>query len=200
MSVPEVPVMCPGGTVAILGGGPSLTQADVDYCRSRADAVIAINTSYLLAKWAPCLYAADHKWWDWHRGAPDFPGLKYALQKEASKWPGVQILQNTGKTGLEVQPTGLRTGNNGGYQAINLAVHFGAKRIILLGYDMQSTGGKRHWFGDHPKKSDGNYETFLQAFPALIEPLKQIGVSVINCTRVTKLQCFPCQPLEEALP
>ncbi|MGA4815964.1 hypothetical protein ACPA9J_15885 [Pseudomonas aeruginosa] len=32
-----------------------------------------------------------------------------------------------------------------------MAIARGAKRIILLGYDMQKTNGQSHWHGDHPK-------------------------------------------------
>jgi hypothetical protein len=146
----DVPQLCPGGTVVCLAGGPSLTQADVDYCRGKAT-VIAINDAYRLAPWADVLYACDKRWWDWHKGVGSFKGLKYALQRPALKWPGVQILQNTGPHGLELKRNAVRNGKNSGYQAMNVAVHLGAKRIVLLGYDMHiPQGGPSHWFGEHP--------------------------------------------------
>lgn len=200
-----------------LGGGPSLTLDDVNYCRERADAVICINNSYQLAPWATALYAADSKWWRWHREhatRPDelvdpitkrsysFGGLRYSLQRDAAAHPGVQVLQNTGAEGLEHFPTGLRTGNNGGYQAINLAVHFGVKRILLLGYDMQrGPRGEGHWHGNHPKqKAKHSFLSFIAAFPSLLTPLSQLGIEVINCSPRTSLQCFPQMALQKALP
>lgn len=192
----------PESTIAILGGGPSLTAADVARCQAAHVRVIAINDAHRLAPWADVLYAADAKWWHYHQGVPSFTGLKYSLQPDAARWPGVQILENTGEEGLEARPSGLRAGRNSGYQSMNLAVHFGARRILLLGYDMQRLPGQRsHWFGDHPERlrCDSPYDTFLRRFETIVEPLQRLGITVINCTRTTALTCFPRLPLNEAL-
>lgn len=194
--LPRVSRLWPGGTVACLGGGPSLIQADVDYLRGRVDGVIAVNDAYRLAPWADVLYGCDGKWWYWHKGVPSFPGLKFSVDPATRQYPGMTVLRKTGDVGLELEPTGLKTGRNSGYQAINLAVHLGATRVVLLGYDMQ--GG--HWFGNHPDNSKPPFAVCLQRFATLVEPLKQAGVTVLNCTRKTALTCFPCVPLEEALP
>ena len=193
----RVPKLWPGATVAILGGGPSLTIADVEAVRGRAR-VIAINNSYTLALFADVLYGCDAKWWDWHRGAPTFPGLKYTI--EPTKWPDVQVLKNTGPLGLELAPTGLRTGFNSGYQSINLAVHLGAARILLLGYDLSDgPDGRCHWHPPHPDRMASPYHAMLTAFPSLVQPLADLGVSVVNCSRRTILDAFPKGTLDEEL-
>lgn len=200
-----VPRICPGGTVACLASGPSLTPQDVDAVRS-VDAVIAINTTYQMAPWATALYAADHGWWQKHRGAPDFPGLKYSLSPAAATW-GVRILRNTGPNGLERNPDGLRMGLNSGYQALGLAVHFGASRILLLGYDMQlGPKGESHWHGHHlnanrqPIRLERRtLQRYADAFKSIVQPLRDAGVEVLNCTRRTALTCFQRVPLEDAL-
>ena len=146
----RVPALCPGGTVVCVGGGPSLTADDVDYCQGKAT-VIAVNDAWRLAPWADALIAADAAWWQRYQGVPDFTGLKIGLQPTAAKWPGVQILRLSGDAGIERDPTRVRTGRNTGAAAINLAVHFGATRILLLGSDMQATtDATSHWFGAHP--------------------------------------------------
>jgi hypothetical protein len=196
-----VPKLCPGGTVVCFAGGPSLTREDVEYCRTRVDGAVAVNTAYQLAEWATALYAADWIWWQWHRGAPTFPGLKYTLTRQSTRWPGVQLLKKTGDEGLELKPDGLRTGRNGGYQAINLAVHLGAKRIILLGYDMQKgPKGESHWHGDHPRHTESPYGIFVRKFDTIVKPLAAAGVSVVNCSRHSALKCFPKADLAEVLP
>lgn len=190
-----VPRLWPGSTVVCLGSGPSLTQADVNLVRGKAR-VIAVNDTYTLAPWADVLYACDAKWWGWKRGAPTFTGLKYTLQAPAAaRWPGVQVLRNAGKDGLELRPDGVRAGQNSGYQAINLAVHLGAARILLLGYDMQGN----HFFGSHPDQSKPPFSICLARFATLVGPLKAQGIQILNCTRKTALRCFPCVPLEQAL-
>jgi hypothetical protein len=182
-----------------VASGPSLTPADVDYCRGKVDLAIAINTSYQMVPWATALYAADAHWWGWHKGAKDFGGLRYSLSPDAAKY-GVSILRNTGQGGLEMSPDGLKTGRNSGYQAVNLAVHFGAKRIILLGYDLQPSKQREHWHPDHPHSRPSPYSAFRDAFKLLVGPLASLGVEVVNCTPATALTCFPRRPLREALP
>lgn len=194
--LPTVPRLCPGGTVVCLGTGPSLTQADVDAVRGKAT-VIAVNDAFRLAPWAEVLYACDAKWfyWNWLKGARDFAGLKFALDVAAKKYFGVTVLKKTGETGLELDPSGLRAGRNSGFQAIGLAVHLGAARILLLGYDMHGD----HFFGQHPDSSKPPFVICLQRFATLVEPLKAAGVEIINCTPNSALTCFPMQPLREAL-
>lgn len=199
----SVPNAWPGETVVILATGPSLTEADVNYVRGKAR-VIAVNDAYTLAPWADCLYATDAKWWNWHHGVPTFTNQKWSL--EHSQWnrtralyPSVQRLRNTGAYGIEHEPTGLRNGRNSGYASINLAVHYGAARILLLGYDMQPSKGRTHFFGDHPQKSPSPYPQFRAAFEHLVKPLAKLQIEIINCTRRTVLTCFPTGHLEDVL-
>lgn len=195
----RVPAVCPGGTVLCIASGPSLTQADVDFCRGKIDAAVAVNTSYQACSWATALYAADSDWWAWHKGVKDFAGERYSVSREAERW-GVSILRNTGVDGLEQSPDGLRTGRNSGYQAINLAVHYGAKRIVLLGYDMRTGAkGKRHWHADHPRERQSPFDRFLVSFATLVKPLAELGIEVINCTRDTALTCFERRAIEAVL-
>lgn len=194
----SVPKLWPGETVVVFGGGPSLTREDVDYCRGKARA-IAIKEAWQLAPWADAMYGCDAKFWRYYGGVPSFDGLKFALEPQ-QKWPGVQVLRNLGAEGLSLDPTGLTHGNNSGYQAIGLAVHLGAARIVLLGFDMwQDEHGQQNWFGKHPNHVDSPYAVFLHRFTTIVEPLKAAGVEVINCSRRTMLKAFPRQPLEEVL-
>jgi hypothetical protein len=187
----------PGETVAILGCGPSLTPVDVEHVRGKAR-VIAINAAIGLAPWADSLYCADARYWAHVKGAPAFQGLKYSLEAASAKWPGVQVLRNCGTQGLELDPTGLKSGGNSGYQAINLAVHLGAARVLLLGYDMGPHRGRDHFTPDYPW-APPNYRLFLRHFPSIVQPLKEAGVEVVNCTRGSALKCFPYQSLADAL-
>jgi hypothetical protein len=196
-----VPRLFPNGTIVCMASGPSLTQEDADYCRGKADGVIVVNTTYQRAPWADALVAADVRWWQWHKGAKDFKGLKYATSKHVN-WAGVQILRNTGANGIELDPTGLRHGINSGYRAINLAVHFGAARIILLGYDMKRGDGPKrleHWHGDHPVPSRSQYPSFIKHFRTLVAPLRDLGIEVLNCTPGSALDCFPMADLRDVL-
>lgn len=196
---PTVPRLWPGATVVCLGTGPSLTPDDVLYVQGKAR-VIAVNDAVRLAPWADVLYACDFKWWHWHAGMPTFGGMRFALTPHAARYPGVTVLKNTGETGLEREPHGLKTGKNSGYQAINLAMHLGASRVVLLGYDMTPKGRNGgHFFGAHPDQSLPPFGLCLQHFKTLAPLLAEAGVEVINCSRQTALTAFPQQPLEAVL-
>jgi len=193
-----VPRLWPSSTMIILAGGPSLTTADVEACRGRR--VIAIKDAIRLAPWASVLYACDRKWWLAHPDTTHSQALKFGLESVPGR-PDVTVLRQTGPTGLEPDPTGLRTGKNSGFQAINLAVHLGASRIVLLGYDLQPDAkGKHHWFGAHPyTKTPPPYRDLLPLFPTLIEPVRALGVTILNASRVSALTCFERIALHDVL-
>lgn len=198
------PRLWPGETVVCLGGGPSLTREQVEYCRERAR-VIAINDAYLLAPWADLLYFCDRRWFEWHADRPElkaFKGIKVTLDEHVLKnHPEIRGVKNTGRHGLETECPGVRTGRNSGYQVINLAVHLGVKRIVLLGYDMRVVEGRTHWHAGHPVPQRENiYEaSMLPCFETLVAPLRAAGVAVLNATPESALTVFPMLPLEEAL-
>ncbi len=95
----------------------------------------------------------------------------------------------------------IHWGANSGYQAINLAYLWGARRIILLGYDCKQIEGKAHWFGQHPQGLNRHQplETWRRNFPQLAADLAAEGVEVLNCSPDSALECFRKVPLEAAL-
>lgn len=191
-----VPRLWPGATIAILANGPSLTRADVDAVAGLR--TIAIKDAIRLKPDADVLYACDAKWWKHYEKTLTFAGPRYALDPKAAPW--ATVLKNTGEVGLELNPSGLRTGKNSGFQAVNLAVHLGAARILLLGYDMRPVSGKHYWFGTHPYHTVENpYLHFRELFRTIVAPLKAAGVEVVNVTPGSALDAFPRVPLAQAL-
>ncbi len=193
----SVPALWPGETVAILATGPSLCVQDIDACRAKSVRLLAIKDAIRLAPDADALYACDGHWWKHYGPTLKYDGPKYSLDQIAAPW--ATVLKNTGEMGLEREPTGLKTGRGSGYQAINLAVHLGATRIVLLGYDMQATKDRDHFHGAHPWKAIPPYATFLPMFRFLVKPLEALGITVVNASRVSALNDFPKMRLEQAL-
>jgi hypothetical protein len=191
----------PGATVAILGTGPSLCGSDVALVRGRAR-VIAINDAMDLAPWAEILYSSDQMWWSRPKGAT-FTGAKFGIAPRKNRdhrfplHPDVHVLRNTGPFGLETDPSGLRHGHNSGFAAINLAVHLGAARILLLGYNMGPVDRRLHFNG--ARGNGANFGRFARAYDTIVAPLKALGVSVLNCTPRSHLRCFPTADLRDAL-
>jgi hypothetical protein len=88
---------------------------------------------------------------------------------------------------------------NSGAGAIVTAIRNGSRRIILLGYDCQKTGGKAHWHEDHPTGL-GNAESigkWPRTFDRVAEQFP--AVEIINSSRETALTRFPREDIEGAL-
>jgi hypothetical protein len=196
----KVPQLFPGATIVCVGSGPSLLKADVEYAHEKGAKIIAVNDAYLYAPFAVALMASDGAWWIHKK--PEFAGLRYSLDPSAARIDGVQVLKNTGTDGIELDPAGLKTGRNSGAAAVNLAVHFGAKRILLLGYDMDADKHRSHFFGSHkfPLRDGSPFQLFRETFKHQVGPLAQLGIEIVNCSRRTALKCFPCRPLAQELP
>jgi hypothetical protein len=215
-------------TVVCIGGGPSVTEAAlkaIEAARARdAVRVIAVNDMYLVAPWADVLYFADARWWDWHTaGIPkEWPWKKFSAEQQKESFdafagqkvsifgtgmqvkdPNVYMLkQAEGRTGLSTYPRELVTGGNSGYQAVNIATLAGAKRVLLVGYDMRFHGYKSHSHNGHPIKSASRTysEEYVSKFATMNGCLPRLGVEVVNCTPGSALgKIFPQADLQCAL-
>ncbi len=153
---------------------------------------------------ADVLYACDPHWWE-HHHQKIIEGTSAELWTQDAaaerKW-GLNRIEGVWLEGLGRDR--LHFGGNSGYQAVNLAFLFGAARIILLGFDMQRTDGKVHFFGIHPyhrSLSDGPTDSLLadwaKKFERLALDLAEEGVEVINASRATALTCFERKELEQ---
>jgi hypothetical protein len=181
--------MWPGATVAILASGPSMSQATADEVRQAGLPAIAINTTHRLAPWADMLYAADAEWWA-HADNADarrFAGLRVTAGTGA---PGVLRLRNTGAEGFDPDPGAVRTGSNSTYQALHIAMHAGATRVLLLGVDMHGD----HWHGKHPaglrNTPPEHFALFIRRFASIRPAAERMGCDIVNCTPGSALQAF----------
>lgn len=199
-------IQWPGATVVILASGPSLTVEQCEAVRDWREGneerrVIAVNTTFRRAPWADVLYACDAPWWRLHIDAVryGFAGVLWTQDKEATREFGVNYVESANLPGLGKRTGVIHQGANGGYQAVNLAYQSGAKKIILLGFDMQGT----HWHGPYtnglPNTAAHLFSSWIKSFERLAADLAQAGVAVVNCSPGSALKSFPMGELEEAL-
>lgn len=162
-----------------------------------------INTTFRLAPWADVLYACDEKWWDCYAAevAATTAAERWTVDVAGAAKHALNWIEGVVGQGLCKRVGRLFLGGNSGYQAVGLAYQWGAARIVLLGYDMQQTGGRAHWHKDHPGRlgNIGMYEAWVGRFVELARDLLAESIQVINATRVTALSCFRQQPIDEAL-
>lgn len=150
------------------------------------------------------LYACDLAWWRRYSGAPGFPGLKLGADPAVDRKPwGVRSIrvQQTVDRILTDRPGVIGWGGNSGFHALNLAVQFGARRIVLVGYDMQVEAGL-HWHGAHEgmnNPSEQSTARWRRIIDAAAPDLALLGVEVINASAASALTAYPKTPLMEAL-
>lgn len=186
-----VPRLWPGRTVAVIATGQSLTREQVEQVRDLP--CVVVNDAWRLAPWAGVLYAADARWWRANPEALAFAGTKVCAQPNRPQ--GVEYMRHSGVGGFDPDPLYVRTGGNSGYQAVHVAIHTGAARILLLGFDMHGT----HFFGPHRKglknTPPSDHAKWAKRFPGLIGH----GAEIVNCTPGSAIECFPRMSITEAL-
>lgn len=192
--------------VAIVASGPSARKANLNLLKGKF-AVIAIKKSVELAPWADVVYGCDHHWWRDVRGLMNFKGLKLAYDRSVNgaeygirKVEIPDILCDKllfGCTGT------VGAAGNSGFQALNLAAQFGAKRIALIGFDMHDRGGE-HWYGRNnwnfaSNPTEHNYRRWRAAFEGAAGDLATLGVEVVNLSAVSDLKGFKRMSIDELL-
>lgn len=182
-------------TVVVLAPGPSLSSEQTHLVQQSGLPVVAVNDAFRLAPWADVLYAADAAWWQVHaQEALKFEGLKMTADFHVA-FRQVARLKQTGVYGFDPTPGCVRTGSNSGYQAVHVAMQAGAKRVLLVGFDMHGS----HFFGKHPAPLRNSHPETQKQFAINFQFLKGHGTEIVNCTPGSAITCFPQQDLAEAL-
>ncbi len=182
-----------GRTVVCIASGPSLTAEDCEAVKASGHPSVVTNTTFRMAPWADVILGMDLKWWQEY-GAEvkaKCPGRRMSTSHAARSY-GAESLWQCGWF-----PSVL----NSGQAAISLAMVSGAKKVVLLGYDCQKTGGKWHHHGDHPKHlgNAGSIKRWPKHFEIMARDAQRDGLQIVNATRETALKCFPRVDLEAAL-
>lgn len=161
-----------------------------------------VNDAWRLAPDADVLYANEASWWNVSGpSAQQFTGERWSSHNPAGRvnddklaaaaTHGLRLIDGATEIGFCMTPGRIHYGDNSGFQAINLALQFGAVDICLLGFDMHHTS-KRHFFGDHPPEcaKDSDYRHFIGHFENAARQMPE-GVTIVNATPGSALTCFP---------
>jgi len=218
-----VPRIWEGGTCVIIGGGPSmLKQFDIPveiiqgvYSGELKPAayspyldpihnmhVIAVNVAYQIGDWIDVCFFGDNSTWDEEKEElAKWKGLRVTCAEELIDDIRLKHLERNGKKrmGISVEPNMVSWNSNSGSAAINLAVHFGVKKIILLGFDMKLDEGRnQHWHKIYKKQLktkettlNSTFRKHLNGFQQMKKDLDTLGVEVINCSPESSITVFP---------
>jgi len=228
----QVPPIWEGGDVWIIGGGPSVPRQFgipekviqsvvngtsspsvyspyMEYLHDKH--VIGINVAYLIGDWIDAVFFGDQGFFLTHQaGLARFPGLKVSCSPGIEKTPWVKYLgrDKTKIRGITDNPKMVSWNGNSGAAAISMAVHAGAKRILLLGFDMQvNVNNDQHWHDIYgrkqprPKNKPIRYpfERHLRGFPEIARDAKRMGVEILNVNSDSAITNFPKYNLKELI-
>lgn len=198
----------------IVAGGPSCKAIDWHAARDAAGRPgggqtrwLAVNNAFRLIPWADALYGADGSFWRSVDGAKGFGGLKVTQDQRAAAvkaWGLRKVYAGSGASQSMAMLFGERghigSGKNSGFQALNLAAQFGARRIALCGFDFNLSRGT-HWHGRHasPMTNPTEYAVagWRMALDAQAGVFAERGIRVVVATKDSRLTAYPRVPLME---
>lgn len=178
-----------GQTAVIVATGPSIHDEKFAEAKGLAR-FIAIKKSWHLVPWADVLYGSDRGWWFTNEGAKEFKGLKVSASPAvATRYRDVRHVRLVKGVRIIEAPIGtvgcgaISGGGHSGFHAINLAVQFGARKIVIVGFDMTSAL-RAPW---------------CKEMDACAEQFKALGVTVINASLDSLLKSYEKRGLLEAI-
>jgi hypothetical protein len=188
-------------TAIIVASGPSAAAVPLESAKGRARWIV-VNEGHRLAPWADAIYAADHPWWVRNRGLRNFSGLRMSQSDAARKSYGVKQINLRRVDTIVTQPRGtIGYGGNSGFQAINLAVQFGAKRIVLVGFDLRIDLGV-HWHGRHEQMNnpaEDSVARWARILDGVARQFRALNIQVLNASPVSVLNNYPKVDFAEAM-
>lgn len=197
--------------VAIVACGPSAKKVNVAALRARLP-VIAIKEAVTLCPWADVVYGCDGPWWRHKNGLPSYKGLKVSFEKTlGTSFPDIKFVDIPKQTKVDEYvnellldtPGVIGGGGNSGFQALNLALQFGASRLLLVAFDMNPSH-QEHWYGRNNWMKANNptaehYRKWLFGFSRAAIKLKSMGVEIVNASPLSAMTCFPRATIEDTL-
>ena len=214
----QVPKIWENGEVWIIGGGSSIIQqfeipqkvsqkvlemkASIEtyspfLSKIHNKHVIGVNAAYLLGDWIDIIFFGDKGFYLSHaRGLAGHSAMKVSCNPYLNNINWVKFVQrdNTKVRGLTDNPKKVSWNYNSGAAAINLAVHLGAKKIVLLGFDMKLQNNNQHWHNvyntSNKKRFHLPFERHLRGFPNIAKDAEKLGVEILNASPDSAITVF----------
>lgn len=181
--------------------------------------VIGINVAYKLGNWIDICYFGDKGFYLTNKaGLSNFRKLvvtncKKVAEKNIS-W--IKYLPQEKKAFLprEIQQYGISTNpnhvcwnENSGAAAISVAAWTGAKRIILVGFDMtlNPTNKEQHFhneyrkLGDHLKVQQLPFDKHLKPWGVIKQDADSMGIEILNTSLNSEIKEIPKVHIKELL-
>ena len=186
-------------TVIICGTGPSITPEQI----SKVKHLKKFGANRAFEFDLDVLHGCNYQFWDYYW--PEIKNLRCDkwTTRPNLKYEGLNYIEERWIDGLSTDKSYIAAHHGTGPQLINIALHYGAKKMLLIGWDMRHSG-KRHYFGEYPKVMQHTTKN-LGPDGELIGLIKEMetinasdyGIEIINCTPGSALKHFPMGDLED---
>jgi len=173
--------------------------------------VIGTNIAFKLGHWLSAVYFCDKAFFLANRRELiNFQNLKVTdannmpIKFRYDSFNIKRMRRDQNKTGLSKDRDMISWNGNAGGGAINLAVHAGVKRILLLGYDMKPDElGRTHWHAGeinyHKPTNQATFDRFIKYYDEINKSCNKLGVEVLNVNPDSAIEVFKKVKLEEVL-
>ncbi len=178
----------------IIGGGVSVKFLDLSPLQGNF--VIGVNNSFFLYDWISYCWFGDNRWYLHNEARLKKCRNKIATcNHEFKEHKEIICLPRRKLQGIETEFPYVSWNRCSGGSAINFAYHCGAKKIILIGFDMKSDKeGNRNFHNDHLPKWNipeyNPYPGFIKCFQHIAIDAKKIGIEILNANLDSELNCF----------
>lgn len=157
--------------IACIGTGPSLTMDQVEAARRRGFRLFGCNNVYQIVPDLELLYACNEGWWrTYWEDVRNHPCEKWTTNRGAAETYGINWIAERDAPGLSTDPDVIHHGHGSGYSLVSMAHKAGAKRVVLLGYDLKYApdyDGRARSVGSAPRHYFGEYPASLQHWPSV---------------------------------
>jgi len=205
-----------GETAAIIGTGPSLTPEQIAMVDQAGWRKFGANRAFIYD--LDVLIATNWQFWDmcWHevkdlhcdKWIPSHPEGRKAAEKY-----GLNLIGQRHLPGLSTDPTYIHHHHGSGPIAVNIALHYGITKMVLIGWDMRFYGkiddrsytGLRHFFGEDavtkthwPRTApNGDLQGLIDEMATIVPA--DYGIDIVNCTPNSAMKCFRMSDLDSEI-
>lgn len=217
--IKEFPQLFKDKTVFITSGGPTFPWRQFKDGLLDGQVVLGVNRIIALCSNFDAYFLGDSRgyWEHGHKkeidgfGKPAFcANQKWPMDRSVIGVPAFQLVRVGLSEGLDPRPDRIAWNKSSGGAAIDVAVHMGARKIVLLGYDMRAVNGQMNWYGEAFKDRDNAGLTFMKAkkemlasfllpYPKIARDAQSRGIEIINATKDSAITSFPYVPLEKLI-
>ena len=228
----KIPQLWSGGDVWIIGGGPSINkQFDVppqlvEEIRNGSKPlselspymaaihgrhVIGVNVAFMIGRWIDIVFFGDNGFYlRFKRQLAEFKGLKITCNSQPGRDGFIKCMarDTSHPRGISLRPGYVSWNSNSGAAAISIAAQTGAKRIMLLGFDMQLSDEHTQHFHDVYKRGkiveDRRlrklpFRRHMRGFDQIAKDARQYGIEIINVNPESAIEQFRKVSLKEFL-